>query len=57
MGLWLLVTFVLHCSLSLMLTIGLVLIPGVDIILASKSPRRSEILKDVGCLGGQVRGF
>ncbi len=56
MGLCLLVMFVLHCSLSLLMT-GLVLIPGVDIILASKSPRRSEILKDIGCLGGQVGGF
>ncbi len=40
-----------------MLTIGRLPIAGVDIILASKSPQRLDILKNVGGLGGQVGGF
>ncbi len=54
--LWLLVMLAWLSSLS-SLTTGLALVPGVDIVLASGSPRRSEILKDIGCLGRQVGRF
>ncbi len=40
-----------------MLKIGHLPIAGVDIILASKSPQRSNILNNVGSLGGQVGEF